>query len=363
MKITKIIATKTQIQLYVDGATDGKICADAYLPLICGDKKQKHIGELICTTLDVRENCIVFPRHYNGRDLLTCRFEVNIDDSKADGVCYVTDFSDDFSLDSSPAPVIKKPIGTWVDAEESDYDYLGFGCMMTEINSAWIQKLTPDDDAIIHEYNGKKFYFDRHFMSLYDKLMQPCIKKNTPCLIRLINRPSYRLRGSDNGLMKILLHPAYEQTDFSEQMSAFNTRTKDGFEMYCAFVDFICARYIDRSSPLCCANILDIGNEVNAPKTWHNCGPMSCADFMEEYAVQIRTAHLISRKYYAHSRTNISNRRCETVVFKAFGNIFVYIFFLLSKINHFVHSSISSCFFTAYINNSRALSCLPVRYK
>lgn len=310
MKIDKIIATQNEILLHVCGALEGEARACAYLPLIRGDAKDKYTGRCLYESDLVRDGHIVFPRFIDERDLLTCRFEVKAGGADACGVRYVTDFSEDFSQDNFPATKVKKPIGTWVTAEEYDYDYLGFGCMMTEINCAWIQKLSPAEGDIIHIYNGKKFYFDKKCMDMYDGLMHPCIKRNIPCLIRLINRPSYRLRGSDDALMRVILHPAYEQTGFSEQMSAFNIRTEDGFEMFCAFVDFICARYVDKSSPLCCSYVLDIGNEINAPETWHNCGAMACADFMEEYAVQLRVSHLISRKYCAHSRVNISLDHC-----------------------------------------------------
>ncbi len=306
MKINSIIATQNEIQLHIDGEYAGNICAEAYVPLICGDAEQKYTGRLICESSDVRDGHIIFPRYIDSYDLLTSRFDVKADGKPVEGVRYVTDFSADFSRDSSPEPLVKKPVGTWVTSEEYDYDYMGFGCMMTEVNCAWIQKLVPEENDITHVYNGKEYYFDRKFMDIYDKLMLPCIKREIPCLIRLINRPSYRLCGSDDELMKVILHPAYENMGFSEEMSAFNIRTEEGLDMYCAFVDFICARYVDRSSPLCCAHVLDVGNEVNTPDTWHNCGPMRCEDYMEEYTQQLRLAHLIARKYYAHSRVNIS---------------------------------------------------------
>lgn len=51
---------------------------------------------------------------------------------------------------------------------------------------------------------------------------------------------------------------------------------------------------------------MDVGNEINAQNTWHNCGRMSCAEYMEEYTEQLRLAHLISRKYNAGFRVDVS---------------------------------------------------------
>lgn len=306
MKVSRITATQNEIMLHIDGTISDGISASAYVPLICGDAEQKYTGRLLAESSLVRDGHIIFPRIHDGYDLLTCRFEVKADGKEICGVRYVTDFSNDFSRDNSPEPYVRKPVGTWVTALEEDIDILDLGCMMTEINSAWIQTLSPSSEDIVHVWNGKEYYFDKKFMDIYDKLMIPCIKRNIPCLIRLINRPSYRLRSSDDTLMSIIRHPCYEDTGFSEQMSAFNIRTEDGLDMYCAFVDFICARYVDKSSPLCCAYVLDVGNEINTPDTWHNCGPMRCEDYMEEYTQQLRLAHLIAHKYYAHSRVNIS---------------------------------------------------------
>ena len=158
MKITEITASKNQIMLHVDGEFHTDLTALAYMPLICGDAEQKHIGELIASSNLLEDGCIVFPRTIDGHDLLICRFEVKSGGAVADGVKYVTHFSDDFSKDNSVPTTVKKPVGTWVTAEEYDYDYLEFGCMMTEINCAWIQKLSPETDDIVHVYNGKEYY-------------------------------------------------------------------------------------------------------------------------------------------------------------------------------------------------------------
>lgn len=305
MTVTQIIASQSDIRICTDNAV-GRLSAAAYLPLISVAENNRYShGRLVASSKKIEDNCMILPRYSGELDLLTCRFEVTCDGILLDGAKYVTDIEDDATKTSSEFNVTK-PVGTWVTALEDDIALLGLGCMMTEINCAWIQTITPKTDDYTHIYCGKEYYFSRETMDLYDRLMLPCIKRNIPCLIRLINRPSYRLRSSDDALMRIILHPDYVQTDFSEQMSAFNTRTEQGFLMYCAFVDFVCARYLDPDSPLFCAHVIDVGNEINAQETWHNAGPMECPDFMEEYTVQLRTAHLIARKYNRLSRVNIS---------------------------------------------------------
>ncbi|MBQ7379501.1 MAG: hypothetical protein IJW70_07495 [Clostridia bacterium] len=307
MKVTQIIATNTQIEIVIPELPIlTHVYAQARLPLVTGDVRRKHHGRIVQVTDKKKKDRVIFDRFAGDIDLLLCRFEVDVEGKTLDGVRYVTDIAPECSA-SAPTPFeVKRPVGTWVTAIPEDIDYLGMGCMMTEINSPWIQTVTPTEQDISHVFCGKTYYFDKPTMDLYDRLMQPCIDRGIPCLIRAINRFSYRLKGSDDTLTSIIGHPGYEPTGFNEQMSAFNLRTEDGFWMYCAFIDFLCARYMDKASPLYCSDVMDIGNEINAQEVWHNTGAMTCADFMEEYTVSLRLAHLIARKYNAGSRVNIS---------------------------------------------------------
>ena len=306
MRVEQIIATPTEIELYIPALPlVSKVYAEARLPLVTGDARRTHHGRIVSVTETKRKHSIIFDRYAGDIDLLLCRFEAVVGGEILDGVRYVTDMTPECSK-TAPAPFkVTRPVGTWVTSIPEDIDYLGMGCMMTEINSPWIQTLEPEG-AITHEFCGKTYYFDQPTMDLYDRLMQPCIERGIPCLIRMINRFSYRLKGSDDALTKIIGHPGYESTGFCEQMSAFNLRTEEGMWMYCAFIDFVCARYLDAGAPLYCSDVLDIGNEINAQDVWHNMGAIPCAQFMEEYVVSLRLAHLIARKYNANSRVNIS---------------------------------------------------------
>ncbi len=307
MMVEKITVYKDRITLTCSDVTaDTTLTAIARIPLVFGNSPDNKYPGRDLMTVNGAGNTLTFPRYVEDYDLLTCRFETTAKGEMLTGAKYVTDFSDDFSATNVPEPAITRPVGTWVTSTEEDMDYLGFGCMMTEVNSTWIQTVTPAADAIEHVWNGKTYYFDRETMDLYDRLMQPCIKRHIPCLVRLINRFSYRLRGSDDALRQVIGHPDYEDTGFNEQMSAFNLRTEEGFNMYCACVDFLCARYADPRSPLFCSWITDVGNEINAQATWHNCGAMTCREYMEEYTSQLRLAHLIGKKYNAKFRVHVS---------------------------------------------------------
>ena len=306
MRIEKIIAYQDRIEIHAEERMTAPAVGRAYVPLVHGETGNRTPAQLVYETCRVENGCVIFPRFADGYDLLICRFLVTVEDETAAGVCYVTDIDSEVSRGNMPLAPKGKAVGTWVTCPGEEMDIYGFGCMMTEVNSTWIQTLTPAPEDIPHEWNGKTYYFVKSVMDMYDRLMQPCIQRGIPCLVRLINRFSYRLKGSDEALRRVIGHPAYEDTGFSEQMSAFNLRTKEGVDMYCACVDFLCARYADPQSPLFCSAIMDVGNEVNAQAVWHNCGAMPCRDFVEEYAVQLRLAHLIGRKYSASHRVHLS---------------------------------------------------------
>ena len=306
MRVVQIKVSKDSILIRCDADIPSGAFAQAFVPLTLG----KHGGETpsrkVFETSIVEDGSLIFPRYAEDYDLLVCRFKVFLDGKALDGVRYVTDFSEDFSNGMNELLPKGKAVGTWVTCPGEDMDFYGFGGMMTEINSTWIQTVTPSEDDIAHVWNGKTYWFNRAIMNTYDRLMQPCIERGIPCLVRLINRFSYRLKGSDDALRKIIGHPSYEDTGFSEQMSAFNLTCEEGVDMYCACVDFLCARYSDPNSPLFCSVIMDVGNEVNAQSVWHNCGQMPCSEFAEEYSEQLRLAYLIGQKYNSAHRVHLS---------------------------------------------------------
>ena len=301
-----IEATAHHILIHLPDSLSGDPKGYARVPLVHGDTGRDTPTRLVWESTLVEDGCLVFPRRVEDYDLLICRFTVTVDGHPLEGARYVTDLSADASAGHKDLPVKGKPVGTWVTCSDEDMDFYGFGGMMTEINSTWIQTVSPAPEDIPHRWNGKTYYFVRSIMETYDRLMEPCIKRGVPCLVRLINRFSYRLRGSDGALRAVIGHPAYEDTGFVEQMSAFNLRTEEGLDMYCACVDFLCARYADPASPLFCAVIMDVGNEINAQAMWHNAGPMTCKAFMEEYTQQLRLAHLIGLTHNAAHRVNVS---------------------------------------------------------
>lgn len=342
IKVTDIIAFKEKIAFVIASASpdlaSGLEFAEvrAFVPLINGTEdvpEKKYPGRpVFFRRLEKNEilpgsgGTIRFsiPRN-SGFELLVCRFEITFYSRypragsetgegpaaafTASGVKYVNGFGDDFSASRKKGPEIGKPLGTWMIAPDEDIDYMNFGCMMDEIDQAWIMSGKKKDNDIVRVWNGREYYFDAETVGLHDTFMSKLSRKGIPTLIRFINRDEYQMKRADGDLFRILKHPGYEESEKDKkeiQMSAFNLRTEEGFDHYCACLDFLISRYCDPDSPFGWSQIMDVGNEVNAQETWANCGPMRCEQFMEEYSVALRLAWLIGRQYHSDYRVDIS---------------------------------------------------------
>ena len=306
MKLTSITAYPHTLCLTLDEPCENPLRIEAYLPLVGVGREHSRL----VTVFDVTpEGCnATISRFCGDYDLLTCRFVCKREDTPIGGVCYVTDFDPQATRYHYPEPKPKgdKPLGTWILATAEDMDTLGMGYAMTEINLAWLPTLTPCEQDIPYIFNGKTYYFRRDILDLYESFSVKATRRGIPCMIRFINRFHYQNFDGDPRMFEMLKHPCYDPSHENTQMCGFNLCTEEGFEYYCACLDFLYDRYTNPDNPYCLSVIMDIGNEVNAQGIWHNCGPMTCAEFAEEYSVALRTAWLLSHKYYEHYRINIS---------------------------------------------------------
>ena len=307
MRIEKITAYADTIQVCFAEKDIEDVKITAYVPLICaGEQKGFEPGRSVCEWSGrVSGGQASLPRR-PGYDLLICRFQAEAGGVFAEGVKYVTDFGPDFSQNNAPAPKIDRPVGTWCNASQEDVDYMRMGMMMDELDQVWLMTLRPKADDIAHAWNGQTYYFDRKMVEEHDQYLAPLAKKGIPTLLRFINRNKYHNRGADDELFDLIRHPGYEADFSGVEMSAVNLRTETGLNYYCACLDFLFARYAAPGSPYGWSMLMDVGNEVNSQRIWHNAGPMPCRAFMEEYAVALRIAWLLARQYCGHYRVNIS---------------------------------------------------------
>lgn len=308
MEIQEITAFCDRIELLLRAPVPGAVHVDVCLPLVCAEKGVTvRPGRVLLSWQGTGETGVLtLPRFAGEEDLLICRFDASEKGCPAAGVRYVSAFSPDFARGTDQPPRIARPIGTWCTASAEDVDRLRFGASMTEINMAWLLTLHPADDDIPHTWNGRTCYFIRERVQEQDEMLAPLARKGIPCLLRFINREHYRLRDADPELFGKICHPNCERDGEGVEISAFNLRTEEGLELFCACLDFLFERYAGTGGAHGWSTMLDLGNEVNSQRIWCNAGPAECADFMEEYAAALRLAWQLSRKYCPYYRVNIS---------------------------------------------------------
>ena len=307
MKVDFITACSDRIILTVTPKSIPSASVRAFVPLVQGSEHGPlHLGRCVYEwTGEVQNGAITLPRR-PGYDLLICRFEAESGSQTAEGVQYVTDFGDGFCPARPQEAPVSRPIGTWCNASMEDVDSMRFGYMMDELDQAWLMTLRPEPDDIPHQFNGSTYYFNRRMVEEHDRCLMPLAQRGIPVLLRFINRFRYHNRGADQELFDLIRHPGYESDFEGVEMSAVNLRTEAGLNHYCACLDFLFSRYAASGSPYGLSHIMDVGNEVNSQRIWHNAGPMPCASFMEEYAVALRLAWLLARQYDPAYRVNIS---------------------------------------------------------
>ena len=301
MIIDTICATSDSIRITVTDCVCREIRIRAFVPLINGKSTEKHRGRCVYDRLALTDSAgnAEIPAN-NGYELFICRFEVSLGGEIIDGVKYVDRLAPDFSRNNAPYPRPERPLGTWCIAEEEDIEYMRMGMMMDELDEVWLFSPAPGPDDIVHVWNGREYRFDNGMYKLHEKFLTGLAAKGILTLFRFINRRDYQLKRADKAFFDVLRHPDYEDGREGVEMSGFNMRTEEGIDYYCACLDFLYSRFGD----IC--PVTDIGNEVNSAGIWSNSGQMTCAEFMEEYAVALRLAWLIAARYRSAHRVDIS---------------------------------------------------------
>ena len=309
MHITGIICGKEFVRLGTDAPDGTAVTVSAFVPLVNARPEpgtSKYPGRRVFSgDFTVTDGNIRIPRD-PGYDLLIARFEAECRGQKLSGPCYVTGTESGFSESDLPFPEPERPLGTWCIAPDEDIEYMRFGVMMDEIDEAWLFAETPGEDDVIHVWNGAEYRFDRAHVELHDRYLSKLAKKGVPVLIRFINRKNFQnVRGSGR-IFDVIRHPCYEPDFDGAEMSAVNLRTEEGLDHFCASLDFLFSRYARYGSPYGCSAVMDVGNEVNSARIWHNAGEMTCAEFMEEYTAALRIASLLSKKYRSGYGVDVS---------------------------------------------------------
>ncbi len=306
MKIRAIVAHKDKIRLLLEGCDGKSLTVNAQVPLVCGKDDPGFVpGRVVASyTVSAAEGQAEFSRYADGYDLLLCRFEVFAPE-QLEGVCYVTEFDHAASASHEPYPTLPiKAINSG--AVMADFEELGFSQTCFGPNQAALMLMHPGENALPYEYNGKTYYFNRTVLQKTEEQLIPLAQRNIPAVMRYINSSFFLGEQSDQEIVDIIQHPDYDYDYPSAYMGAFNLRTEEGFNYFCACTDFLLARYTRPDKKYGWAISFEVGNEVTSQYIWGNAGEMTCAEYMREYTEVMRICWLLSQKYWENFRVHTS---------------------------------------------------------
>jgi hypothetical protein len=201
-----------------------------------------------------------------------------------------------------PFPTAKTIKGLQVHDVE-DAVQLGIGHAAINLNIGTIMRPARTENTITHLSKGREFYFDGAYLADFDRRIKELSDHHIVVTLILLNSPKWDGIAIFPELRQALLHPDYNPEGF---ISSFNVVTAEGLAYYTAFIEFVVARYTqeDAAHGRACGYI--IGNEVDTQWVWYNAGEKTLDQFVQEYALAVRTAFVTARKIYAQARVYLS---------------------------------------------------------
>lgn len=267
----------------------------------------KALGISISGQVDPERNMlrISIDRQIHGCDLLYRKLFVYENGCRLPGICFGLQSVDSAVWDYS-YPVATTIKGLQVKVLE-DALTLGLGHAALNVNLPCIVQATNNNQAISFRMEGKTFYFNRSYMEMLDGRIKALSERQIVVNLIILVRPEWQGVWGDPDLTPLLMHPSFHPDGI---VSAFHVTTADALLLYRACLAFLAERYMrpDQQYGRACGWI--IGNEVNAPWIYSNCGETDMSVFLSEYHIALRTAFYTARQYYAQARVYISLDHC-----------------------------------------------------
>ena len=313
MKITSITVKKEEISIAVSGAQEGgTYFVDVLVPVVCGNPDADWSPARIVAHCEpvCHDMSVSVPRFCGEYDCIICAFEVSDGKDKLKGVRYVTEIDEKVPEYDMPYP--KKTIKALMqECTVEEIDLLGIQQASISVNQAMMMTLSPAG-AIEYTYNGRSYYFKKDVVEKLDAHLRAFAERGVMCVMRYINSPFFWPweETADDDLVDIILHPDHDNDSPTAHMSAFNVRTEQGIDYFCACTEFLVERYAREDQKYGCCLSYEMGNEVDSHSIWNNAGEMTCEQFISEYTTVIRLAWLLASKHYANFRVHTSFDQC-----------------------------------------------------
>jgi len=299
MGISQILATSSQIRFSLETSAS-QLTVVEKAPVI-GGSPARTLSEIRAL---VKDGTVSIPRFDGKHDRLTSRFEIYDGSEKLPGICFVTDFSADASVnhEAYPQPVTIKALG----GTREDVQRLQLHQTLCNLNLPAMMTTQPAPDDIAHEYDGRTYYFVRSAVESADRHMISSHEMGLLVTLILLNAPRHFGGRGDKRLESMAIHPDYDRNFPDAFISAFNLETEDGAGFFGAFIDFLAQRYTRADRKYGFVGGMVISNEINSQYVWGNAGDKTCHEYCLEYTYALRTAWLCGHKHYSNLRVYVS---------------------------------------------------------
>ena len=174
-----------------------------------------------------------------------------------------------------------------------DMDFLGISQSCCGPNQGQLMAVRSSKDTLEYIYNGKPYYFKKDIVAKMDKSLREGSKRGVISIMRYFNSSFFLGEKANDELVDIIQHPAYDVDFPSAFIGAFNVRTEQGLDYFCACTEFLAERYSREDQKYGRSLSFEMGNEVTSQYIWNNAGDMTCEQFMLEYTTVMRLAWLL----------------------------------------------------------------------
>lgn len=198
-------------------------------------------------------------------------------------------------------PASKKGIGGFgANRFASDLDSLDITSVTVNM---WLgfMSLTPSDDAIPFDYNGRTYYADRKAIEGFDKTLQYTAARDVIVNAIVLIAPERSF--ADKAAGRLFEHPDFDPAGIYTMP---NMTTLESLNLYAAAIDFLAERYSCPDKKYGRVHHWIAHNEVDAGWVWTNAGIKTPLRFMDIYIKSMRLLYYTARKYSPHPEVFIT---------------------------------------------------------
>lgn len=198
-------------------------------------------------------------------------------------------------------PASKKGIGGFgANRFASDLDSLDITSVTVNM---WLgfMSLTPSDDAIPFDYNGRTYYADRKAIEGFDKTLRYTAARDVIVNAIVLIAPERSF--ADKAAGRLFEHPDFDPAGIYTMP---NMTTLESLNLYAAAIDFLAERYSRPDKKYGRVHHWIAHNEVDAGWVWTNAGIKTPLRFMDIYIKSMRLLYYTARKYSPHPEVFIT---------------------------------------------------------